>query len=195
MEIDPSVHHTVLVVDDEPVLRELINQILRMAGHQCQLAANGQEALDIMGCRSFDAVITDICMPHIDGITLTREIISRYGDLPVMVITGYPDRYTSANALAAGAREFIVKPFTSPELTIRFDKMMADFARSSRLKAMKSELVRKSSLLIGEVKAEAEQEIRLLRGEIEILRGHLGILDRHPVQGERGRDGDPDHTA
>ena len=161
--------YKVLVVDDEEILRELIVQILNMEGHQCEAAANGKEAMDLMELHAFDAVITDICMPEMDGITLTREVIARYGDLPIMVITGYPDRYSSESAVKAGAREFIVKPFSSPELTVRFNKMMADFALVSQIKGKKSELARKGSKVLGEVKSEAER-IKRLQEEIASLK-------------------------
>lgn len=162
--------YKVLVVDDEEILCELIVQLMAMEGHQCQAVANGREALECMEVHSFDAVITDINMPEIDGITLTREVLSRYGDLPIMIITGFPDRYSSESALKAGAREFICKPFTSPELIVRFNKMMADFAALSEIKRKRSEIAQKSSQILDEVKHEAKLEIKQLQDEIEALR-------------------------
>lgn len=146
--------YTVLVVDDEELLRELIVQILDLEGHRCLVAANGRAALDLMDDHPFDAVITDICMPELDGIALTREVLCRYGDLPIMVITGYPDRYSAASAIQAGAREFIVKPFSSTELMVSFHKMMADFAQVAEIRVKNGALAQQSQFL-DEVASEA----------------------------------------
>lgn len=162
--------YKVLVVDDEVIVREMIVQILTMNGHRPEAVANGRQALELMDLHYFDAVITDICMPEMDGITLTKEILSRYGDLPVMVITGYPDQYSSESAIKAGAMEFIIKPFSNPELAVRFQKMMADFSTIAQLKQKKSELAQKSSKILGQMKSEADQEIKRLQDEIEALK-------------------------
>jgi CheY-like chemotaxis protein len=76
-------------VDDEEATRKLIVDLLSQKGHQCSTASNGLEALDkIMGTK-FDAVITDVVMPGMDGIALTKELSKHNQNLPVMVITGY----------------------------------------------------------------------------------------------------------
>lgn len=162
--------YKVLVVDDEVMVREMIVQILTIAGHQAIAVANGREALELMDLHAFDAVITDICMPEMDGITLTQEVLARYGDLPIMVITGYPDQYSSESALKAGAMEFIIKPFSSPELAVRFNKMMAGFTLVNELKSKKSELAQKGSKIVNEMKSEADLEIKRLQAEVEALR-------------------------
>jgi diguanylate cyclase (GGDEF)-like protein len=118
--------YKIVVVDDEEATRKLIVDLLSQKGHQCLTANNGLEALDkIMGTK-FDAVITDIVMPEMDGIALTKELSKHDQSLPVMVITGYTEEYSAEMAIASGAREFIKKPFSVSEFLIRFDKMMRD---------------------------------------------------------------------
>jgi len=118
--------YKIIVVDDEEATRKLIVDLLSQKGHQCLTANNGLEALDkIMGTK-FDAVITDIVMPEMDGIALTKELSKHDQSLPVMVITGYTEEYSAEMAIASGAREFIKKPFSVSEFLIRFDKMMRD---------------------------------------------------------------------
>ena len=118
--------YKIVVVDDEEATRKLIVDLLSQKGHQCLTANNGLEALDkIMGTK-FDAVITDIVMPEMDGIALTKELSKHDQNLPVMVITGYTEEYSAETAIASGAREFIKKPFSVSEFLIRFDKMMRD---------------------------------------------------------------------
>ena len=121
-----SSHYKVLVVDDEESMRNLMATLLRQKGHQCETAMNGLEALDRISKTEIDAVITDIVMPGMDGISLTKELLKRYQDLPVMTVTGYAEEYSAETAMTSGAREFIKKPFSNTEFIIRFDKMMRE---------------------------------------------------------------------
>jgi diguanylate cyclase (GGDEF)-like protein len=100
--------------------------LLAQKGHQCETAMNGLEALDKISKTEFDAVITDIVMPEMDGISLTKELSKRLQSLPVMIITGHAEEYSAETAMASGAREFIKKPFSTTEFIIRFDKMMRE---------------------------------------------------------------------
>jgi len=84
----------------------------------------------------FDALITDIVMPEMDGITLTKELSKHYQNLPVMAMTGYAEEYSAEAAIASGAREFIKKPFSISEFSIRFNKMMRDHEGEEALLAL-----------------------------------------------------------
>jgi len=121
-----SSHYKVLVVDDEEPMRKLIVSLLSTQGHHCITVRNGLEALDKMKEAKYDAVIADIVMPEMDGLTLTKEISKHDQSLPVMIITGHTDDYSAETAIASGAREFISKPFSISEFMIRFGKMMRD---------------------------------------------------------------------
>jgi CheY-like chemotaxis protein len=76
-----SSKYTILVVDDEEVMRNLIVTFLSKLGHLCLTAINGVDALDKMKGNKVDAVVTDIKMPEMDGITLTSEILNQYPGL------------------------------------------------------------------------------------------------------------------
>ena len=78
----------------------------------------------------FDAIVTNIVMPKMDGITLTKELLKRTPKLPIMVITDPDNEFSSVTALAAGAREFIKKPFSLTEFGTRFEKMMGERMKS-----------------------------------------------------------------
>jgi len=131
-----STHYKILVVDDEEPMRKLIASLLSSKGHQCVTASNGLEALDKMMKSKYDALIADIVMPEMDGIALTKELSKHYENLPVMVMTGYTEEYSAETAIAAGAREFIEKPFSISEFLIRFDKMMRDHKGEEALLAL-----------------------------------------------------------
>jgi len=131
-----STRYKILVVDDEEQMRKLFVDLLSQKGHQCVTANNGREALDKIMENEFDALITDIVMPEMDGITFTKELSKHYQNLPVMVITGYTEEYSAETAIASGAREFIKKPFSISEFLIRFDKMMRDHKGEETLLAL-----------------------------------------------------------
>jgi len=131
-----STHYKILVVDDEEPMRKLIVSLLSPRGHQCVTANNGRDALDKIMETKFDALITDIVMPEMDGITLTKELPKHYQNLPVMVMTGYAEEYSAETAIASGARDFIKKPFSISEFLIRFDKMMRDHKGEEALLAL-----------------------------------------------------------
>jgi len=82
--------------------------------------------LDKMKGNKVDAVVTDIKMPEMDGITLASEILNQYPGLPIMVMTAFDEEYSAGVAISAGAREFIKKPFSLDEFGIRLNKMIND---------------------------------------------------------------------
>jgi diguanylate cyclase (GGDEF)-like protein len=131
-----STHYKILVVDDDEPMRKLIVSLLSPRGHQCVTANNGREALDKIMETKFDALITDIAMPEMDGITLTKELSKHYQNIPVMVMTGYTEEYSAETVIASGAREFIKKPFSISEFPIRFDIMMRDHKVEEALLAL-----------------------------------------------------------
>ena len=131
-----STHYKILVVDDEEQMRKLIATLLSQKGHQCLTANNGREALGKIMEAKFDALITDIVMPEMDGITLTKELSKHDQNLPVMVMTGYTEEYSAETIIASGAREFIKKPFSISEFPVRFDMMMRDHKIEEALQAL-----------------------------------------------------------
>jgi CheY-like chemotaxis protein len=132
-----SSKYTILVVDDEELIRNLVVTFLSKLGHSCLTAIDGVEALDKMKENKIDVVITDIKMPNMDGITLTSEISIQYPGLPIMVMTAFDEECSAGIAISAGAREFIKKPFSLDEFAIRLHKMINDSQTLRRPKSKK----------------------------------------------------------
>jgi DNA-binding NtrC family response regulator len=132
-----SSQYRILVVDDEELIRNLVVNGLSELGHSWITAIDGVDALNKMGENKFDAVITDITMPNMDGIILTREISNQYPTIPVMVMIGFDEEYSVGTAISVGAREFIKKPFSLDEFAIRLHKMIHDFQILGRPKSEK----------------------------------------------------------
>jgi len=128
--------YKVLIVDDEEMVRNFLISLLSKYGHTCETAKDGLEALEKIEKNVFDAMLIDIVIPRMDGITLTKKVIELYPDIPVMVMTGHADEHPAGSAVTAGAREFIKKPFSVDEFIIRFNKMMREREVEEALQAL-----------------------------------------------------------
>jgi two-component system NtrC family sensor kinase len=108
----------VLVAEDDPAVRTMLQRLLRDAGFEVRTAKHGDEALG-MALRTsgeFDLVVTDVRMPVMDGLELARRLRERWPGLPVLYISGY-DVELSAGSLRAGSRDSLLrKPFDLDEL-------------------------------------------------------------------------------
>jgi CheY-like chemotaxis protein len=99
----------ILVVDDDPAVRELVSDVLREAGYDVELAEDGEAAMRLIEDLPPRLLLLDIQMPHLDGPSLARELRSRLLDLPVIVMTGRPHPEREAdrcNAVAALGKPF-----------------------------------------------------------------------------------------
>ena len=128
--------YRVLIVDDEEPVRNFIVSLFSNYEHSCETAKDGIDALEKLKESSFDSAVIDIVMPVMDGIALTEELLNLHPDLPIMVMTGHADEHSAESAMAAGAREFIKKPFSIDEFILRFDKMMRDRKGEEELLAL-----------------------------------------------------------
>ena len=165
----------ILVVDDEPSVRDALDRALRMDGYRVELAADGVEALERLADTPPDAVVLDLLMPPPDGLEVCRRLRAAGDRVPVLMLTardGVPDR---VKGLDAGADDYLVKPFALEELT-------------ARLRA----LLRRSSGPVGERLRHADLEldpgehlVTRAGREIELTRTEFLLLElflRHPRQ-------------
>ena len=133
-----SAKYTILVVDDEELMRYLVVSYLSKLGHSCLTAVDGVDALDKIKRNKIDAVITDIKLPNMDGMTLIGEISKQYPGLPIMVMTAFDEEYSEGEVISVGAREFLKKPFTLDEFTVRLNKLINDSEVMKRIKREKA---------------------------------------------------------
>jgi two-component system KDP operon response regulator KdpE len=108
----------VLVCDDEQQILRALRVILRDAGFEAVPASTGEEALDLAAVQQPDAAILDLVLPDIDGVELCRRL-REWSDLPVIVLSAVGDEDAKVRALAAGADDYITKPFGPRELVAR----------------------------------------------------------------------------
>jgi two-component system response regulator AtoC len=105
-----------LIVDDEAVIRKGISRALRSRGITTETAESGRTALELMREHHFDLVLLDIRMPDMDGMTLLKQIRSRYPETNVIMITGYPAIDSAVDCIKLGALDYLVKPFQLSDL-------------------------------------------------------------------------------
>ena len=111
---------TALVVDDSPVMREMVAQTLRKAGFELRLGANGQEGLDRLAGTPVDLIVTDVYMPVMDGISFVRAVRARPDGkrVPILILTTETKPEIKQQGKAAGASGWIVKPF-NPDMLLQ----------------------------------------------------------------------------
>ncbi len=107
-----------MTVDDAATMRKMVSFTLKPTGHQVIEAADGREALNALKQRHVDLVITDVNMPHMDGIELTRNLraIPAFSRTPIILLTTESDPAKKNLGRAAGATGWIVKPFNQEQL-------------------------------------------------------------------------------
>lgn len=115
----------ILIVDDEESIRDIIRESLQYEGYSCTCAEDGLKALHIMDQLSVDIVISDIQMPSMDGIELTKSIKERFNS-DVIVMTGFVKDFTYEEIIEIGASDFIQKPISMKELLVRIKRVIKE---------------------------------------------------------------------
>jgi len=109
---------TILTVDDAATIRKMVSFTLKAAGHDVLEAQDGAIALSLLQSRRVDLVITDVHMPNMNGLELTRQLraLPSFGRTPIILLTTESDPGKKAEGRAAGATGWIVKPFSQEQL-------------------------------------------------------------------------------
>jgi len=145
----------ILVVDDEPDIRNLVREILEDEGYEVAVAENGSEARDAQRARRADLVLLDIWMPDVDGITLLKEWSKEEGGLsiPVIMMSGHGTVETAVEATRLGAYDFIEKPLSLAKLLLTIehaleaDKLLRENKGLRKNNPLNTELLGKSSTM------------------------------------------------
>jgi two-component system OmpR family response regulator len=108
-----------LVVDDEPNIRDVLTQSLRFAGFEVHSAANGAEALALAEQHRPDLVVLDVMLPDFDGFAVTRKLRERGRDMPVLFLTARDETDDKVTGLTVGGDDYVTKPFSLVEVIAR----------------------------------------------------------------------------
>ncbi|MFE0149309.1 response regulator transcription factor [Nonomuraea sp. NPDC059007] len=167
-----------LVVDDEPALREALQSSLEFEGYQVATAVDGQAALEQLAREAYDAVLLDVMMPRLDGLTACRRLRQGGNHVPVLMLTARDAVGDRVSGLDAGADDYLVKPFELDELLARVRALL----RRSALGAVPQDgLLAYADLRMDPATREVTRGVRrldLTRTEYQLLE----LLLSHPRQ-------------
>ena len=124
--MSPRVSHTILVIDDEPDLLELVRVNLDQAGYQVETAGDGREAMAALRRARPDLVVLDLMLPDVSGTDLCRQLraSAEFSDLPIIMLTAKADEVDRVVGFELGADDYVTKPFSPRELTLRVNAVL-----------------------------------------------------------------------
>jgi DNA-binding response OmpR family regulator len=168
----------VLVVEDEPSIREVVSLYLRRAGYQVTVVDNGQAALDALTSQLPDLVVLDLMLPGVDGLEITRWLRER-GDTPIIMLTARREERDRIAGLEMGADDYVVKPFSPQELVSRVRAVLR------RTQGTVSASIERP-LVYGDLRIDPQTRLVEVRGEERSLTVKefdlLWTMARHPRQ-------------
>ncbi len=125
------VSDSVLVVDDDAALRTVLVGLLRQGGYAARAVASGEEALRSVAAEHVDVVVTDLRMPGMDGLALVAALAKQAPDLPVIMISAHGTVPVAVEAMKAGAKEFLLKPFDKDDVLATVARVLETHGRTS----------------------------------------------------------------
>lgn len=114
----------ILIADDEANIRQLIGKYAAIGRYETDQAENGMQAVEKCRTEKYDLVILDIMMPELDGFSAARQIKEENPDIPIIFLSARGEEYDRINGFAAGADDYVVKPFSPQELMLRVNAIL-----------------------------------------------------------------------
>jgi len=114
----------ILVIDDDPVILEVITKILKTNSYEVVAAPNGKSGIKQLESNSFDLVLTDLVMPDVDGLEVLNHVVTKSPKTKCIILTGYGTIKSSVDSIKKGAFDYITKPITSGELLVVIEKAL-----------------------------------------------------------------------
>jgi two-component system response regulator AtoC len=172
--------HRILIADDEESIRHVLTVLLEGRGYEVRAVSDGQEALAELNARDYDALVTDVRMPRIDGLALVREAQKLNPELTVIVMSAYGSHELAIEAMKAGAYDYLPKPFRPDEVLLVLRKAEERERLRQDVSRLRKEIahVRGASQLVAEGPAMKE----VLRVVQKVANAPATVL----IQGESG---------
>lgn len=182
----------ILVVDDDPHLREVVRFAVEQAGFDVVEAKNGREAIEEFGRREIDLIVLDIMMPEMDGNDVCRAIRAK-SDVPIIFLSSRDDEIDRVLGLELGGDDYITKPFSPRELIARIKAIFRRMAAMDNVREENEEgLLRHGMLTLDPVRFKAfwsDDEIELTKTEFGIVKRLMGYPGKVFSRGELMTDG------
>lgn len=122
--------YSLLVADDEKLIRELIKKYAYFEGHEVDEAIDGISAIEMCAKKKYDLVIMDVMMPELDGFSAVKEI-RKTSNVPVLMLSARGEEYDRIHGFELGIDDYVVKPFSPKELMMRIDAIIKRYSGSS----------------------------------------------------------------
>lgn len=169
-----------LIADDNAAICDILQTFAEAAGYETVIARNGEEALQCFDREPIDLLLLDVMMPGTDGFTVCRKI-REHSDVPIIMITARGEDYDRIMGLEIGADDYVVKPFSAPEVMARVKAVLRRLRSSSPRDERESARRVMGNLSLDEtagIVSVADQSLALTRKEFDIL----CLLMEHPGQ-------------
>jgi two-component system, OmpR family, KDP operon response regulator KdpE len=157
----------ILVCDDETQILRALRVILREAGFDALPAADGEEALDVAAVKHPDAAIIDLVLPDIDGVEVCRRL-REWSEMPIIVLSAVGEEDVKVRALAAGADDYVTKPFGPRELIARLEAVLRRVSAEPEDSLVRADVLEVD--LASRVVRRDSQEVHLTPTEFDLLR-------------------------
>ncbi|MBY8885060.1 response regulator transcription factor [Streptomyces sp. PTM05] len=175
----------ILVVDDEPAVREAIRRSLAFEGYDTELAADGIAALDQVAAYQPDAIVLDVLMPRMDGLTTARRLRSAGITTPILMLTARDTVGDRVTGLDAGADDYLVKPFELDELLARLRALLRRSSYAAAA-AAQADAPEDAALTFADLRMDpATREVARAGKPVELTRTEYTLLElflTHPRQ-------------
>lgn len=150
--------YTVLIVEDEPKIAQILVDFLTLEGFQTKVLHDGKDVIDVVKQTSPNFVVLDIMLPHKDGLTLCKEI-RQFSDVPILMLTARVEEIDRLMGLGFGADDYVCKPFSAREVVARIQAILRRVKASNRVASEENLLVFRS------VELNMEKHICLAGGQ------------------------------
>lgn len=168
------------LIDDEPIIHDVLGQLLSSEGYQVEISASGEEALTKFQEQKFDLILLDLLMPGMDGLEVLKQIKRMDPEVPVIIITAYASVESALTAMKMGAYDYIQKPFKNEELLMTISRALEHRRLQEENIRLQSELKKKFSFsnIIG--KSQAMMNV------FELIKAAAPTRSTILIQGESG---------
>jgi DNA-binding NtrC family response regulator len=136
---------TIHVIDDEPIIHEVLSQLLTAEGYEVELSSSGEEALEKHSSQTHDVTLLDLLMPGLDGIEVLKNIKRVDPQAVIIIVTAYASVESAISAMKMGAYDYIQKPFKHDELILTIERALEHKSLQDENLRLKDELGRKFS--------------------------------------------------
>ena len=175
----------VLIVDDEPEIRELFKETLEASGHACHMSANGDSALSVLATQPVDLALVDITMPGMSGFTLFEHIKERWPNTAVIFVTAMDNVAVGVDNLKQGAYDYLVKPVSQDRLDKAVEEVLTRRDASLHDRWQIDQRARELSALNRLFQRHLDDEAAIYESQmsmmdrLQILAEHANDLARH----------------